>query len=489
MNVMKLTVASAVFALAVSASAAIRHLEPVTLVEGSMTSVKAYNATGVQAVTPNVAGAAVRGAEVAVSGLSLGTSEVQLTDERGVFASFQVRVVPGYWEVLTKIFEDDPEVKCEIIGGKVVLSGTTASPLTFEHVRRAQELDPSRIVSQVACSPEAVQAAVQDFLAASAVSNVTAAVTGREVYLKGRVYDAQSAVAIGKRVEQFLADFKEFSVSIEGLKVFRQKILINIEFLEWDDTRARNLGIKLGDTIDFDGKANYGANWSSGEGGGSSGSDTGGGTGGGESSGGNGQNAGVSVNASMKATINLAKRNGVARKTYGTQLSTQSGEEVRFQNGGTTYIRTTAGVGSSGELRQFDYGYQITATPLIVDSDTLNLTFNLDYSKLSDRTAAQQQSGDYSINRYQTKSKYVMRPGESILISGFDSVEESEAKDGWPLLSHIWGLQWLFGNTDRAREHKEMVLVVNVDWAVEDTEGAKARVKELKDREISVEMP
>ena len=95
------------------------------------------------------------------------------------------------------------------------------------------------------------------------------------------------------------------------------------------------------------------------------------------------------------------------------------------------------------------------------------------------------------ISRYQTKSKYLVRPGESIAISGYRYNSESEDKKGTPWLSKIpWIGPYLFGNTANKMELQDMLLVVTVNWALEDDGGATAaRLDEMKNRKVEVEMP
>ena len=82
-----------------------------------------------------------------------------------------------------------------------------------------------------------------------------------------------------------------------------------------------------------------------------------------------------------------------------------------------------------------------------------------------------------------------MSPGETIVLSGFDSKTDQQTKDAMPFLSRIWGLQWLLGNTQTDSEERQMILVVTVDWMVEDSEGAKQLVEDWKKRPVEVEMP
>ena len=73
-----------------------------------------------------------------------------------------------------------------------------------------------------------------------------------------------------------------------------------------------------------------------------------------------------------------------------------------------------------------------------------------------------------------------------IAISG-----SSENKRGTPWLSNItWIGPYLFGNTSSDVEMNDMLLVVTVNWAIDDdSENVTARLNEMKDRKVEVEMP
>lgn len=506
-------------------SAAVRHLRPVEVAEGESAVIGSESALEVKVGNPSFATASLRGNEISVLGVGLGETLLSLSDARGVFAEAKVLVRPAYWNVLGRLLDDDPEISIEIVGGKIVLSGATASAETLKRVSDATALDPARIISHVDFSPQALQVVVQDFIGRAGVTNVTVKVIGREVCLRGKVYDLASAKSLGERVQRFLADFPQITVNWEGLQVLRQKIIIGIEFVSWDDTRAKTLGItppnKIGATATFDygwtGSRNYDGtqtasidhngddkttfNRTESTGGEKPGetteykNDAGGGWAGKfMDSLNNARKSDFTMKSGLKFddvkfTLNLAKQNRVARQTYATKLITQSGEEVLFQHGGTLYLKVQgSGAASTGDLRQFDYGYLITAKPVILDDNVLSLDFDMDYSQLANQSSARS-SGDYELKRYKTKSKYMVKPGETFVLSGFDSLEEDSAKEGWPLLARLPLIGWLFGSRGSNNAKKEMLLVVTVDWAVEDSEAASKRLEELKGREIEADLP
>ena len=504
-------------------AAVVRKLPRINVVENEIVLADAMKATSVRSSNAAVFTAALReSGEAVVSGTRLGEANLDYVDERGVFASRPVMVVPPYWDVLRRMFSEDPEIAIDIVGDKVVIVGATANVDTLKRVEQTRQLDASRIVVQVSYSTAQIGELVRDFLARAAVTNIGVNVVGREVCLSGRMYDRQSIEQVKKRVEGFVKDYPGITVNTDELRIHKQKILINIEFVAYNDTMSRNLGFSGPESIsaalswdishDIDSKRDL-SHKSNKVGGhtfvpattGTS-TDAGGAAGAGATTPAHTDpkdtlertrdfertmTQGLSSNAKLgitgvQATINLLKKNGAAKTLYSTTLSTQSGIEAEFQNGGTIHRSTTPGMGSSGNIESIEYGYIIKTTPLIIDANTVNLDFNLDNKQPLSRDAA-----DIEISRYQTKSKYLVRPGESIMLSGYKYNSESENKKGTPWLSNIpWIGPYLFGNTANDVQMNEMLLVVTVNWAVEGDSGATAaRMEEMKERKVEVEMP
>ena len=526
MKATKLILVATFFAALVADAAVVRKLPAEFVVEGESLSVDSMGANAVRSSNTAVFAAALReSGEAVVSGARLGEARLDYVKEGQVFASRPITVVPVFWQVLRKMFTDDPEITVDIVGDKVVVGGYTANVDTLHRVETAKALDPSRIVTQVSYSTAQISELVKDFLLRAAVTNIGVNVVGREVCLSGRMYDTQSIEQLRKRVEGFVKDFPGMSVNTDELRVYKQKILINIEFVQYSDSMSRNLGFsgpeKITAGLDWnfgyehqretkggrDGthSTKFGRDYSSergyttekGDGGATSRtptdslsdkatfmSDIANDITRGNSWAHNWSGGAHAKVDGVQATINLLKMNGAAKSLYSTTLSTQSGIEAEFQSGGTFNVMTTPGMGSNGDMVSIEYGYIIKATPLIIDANTVNLDFSLDNKEPLDNTGSQ-------ISRYQTKSKYLVRPGESIAISGYRHNSESEDKKGTPWLSKIpWIGPYLFGNTANKMELQDMLLVVTVNWALEDdSDATAARLDEMKNRKVEVEMP
>ena len=497
----------ALAALSLSAGG-LRRLPGVTVPEGASIDVKTDVATGLRCSNTAVASALPpEGGHATVTGVKIGCVDVTLVDVRGPFATLPVTVVPPYWQTLQEFFVDDPEVSVSVSGDKVVVSGSTANPETLRRVEQSKAFDPARIVSQVTYSTPSIASLLGTYLRHVGYSNVTVTAVGNEICLAGRLFDRQAIANVRARAKDFLKDFPGVGLNVDALQIARQKIILDVEMLEYDVSKARNLGVQTPTavTAEFSGGLDYsfssgGVSGGAGATGGGTGTGTGGtGTGGGAAAtagGGSGRGdswssrAGMSVSG-VKATINLLKQNGAAKTVYKTSLATQSGEEVQFQNGGTIH-RNTTGTFSSGDLKTIEYGFIVKAMPIIVDTALVNLDLDLDNKMPLNYTPGEEGANqDITISRYQTKSKYMVRPGETIVMSGFNKVTESVSKSGTPLLSHIPLIgPWLFGNRSTSETANEMLLVVTINWAVEGGSAEAIRRRDaLREKSVDVEMP
>ena len=445
--------------LAVGAlQARVRELEPRALHEGETVYLTVPGAERARVSNAAVLSAACReGGEAELSGLRLGTADVTFFGATGPAATLRVDVRPAYWEMLGRLFADDPEIRAEVAGDRVILTGSTADVGALRRVREAVALDPERIVSHVSVSPEALKALLDAFLRRNGQEGVAAELVGQEVCLSGKMYDQGQIDALGKKVQAFLADFPGLTVNTGAMRVYKQKILIGIEFLSYDSTLARNLGVEISDAVGADFDLTYTIH----------------------------DNLSGTIRNSdgLTARINTLKRNEVAKQLYATTLSTQSGEPAEFQSGGTLY-KQTSDLYKTG-ITEIEYGYIIKACPTILDGDTVNLEFDLDLRTPVDNAS----TGDTDVSRYQTKSKYIVRPGESILLSGFNHWTEGGSKRGLPFFSRIPLIGPLFGSEGQDNSSREILLVVTVDWAVEDTEGVRAKADALRERPVDVPMP
>ena len=496
MNTRQIILGAALLAAAALPAESLRRLPGLTVVEGASADVKADAAVSLKCSNTAVASALPPdGGRTTVTGVKIGQAEITFVDVQGPFAVLPVTVVPPYWQTLQEFFSDDPEVSVSVSGDKVIVSGATANPETLRRVEQSKAFDPSRIISQVTFSAPSIATLLGTYLRHVGYSNVAVKAVGNEICLSGRLYDRQSIANAEARAKEFLKDFPGIGLNRDALQVARQKIVLDVEMLEYSVTKARNLGVQTPTSVtgEFSGGMDY--NFTSG--GASSSDASSGASGAADSSDGSGgrseiwkSNAKMDVSG-VRATINMLKQNGAAKTVYRTSLATQSGEAVEFQNGGTIH-RNTTGTFSSGDLKTIEYGFIVKATPLIIDGEMVNLSLDLDNKMPVNYTPGEEgATQDITISRYQTKSKYMVRPGETIVMSGFNQLKEVVSKSGTPFLSHIPLIgPWLFGTRSTSEDTAEMLLVVTINWAVEDeTTDAVRRRDELKAKSVDVRMP
>ena len=125
---------------------------------------------------------------------------------------------------------------------------------------------------------------------------------------------------------------------------------------------------------------------------------------------------------------------------------------------------------------------------MIIDFETMALDISLDNKAPQGFDADSKK--DIDVKRYQTHSKYIVRPGESIALSGFNQISQSQTKNGTPFLSRIPLIGRLFQNVSDSSENEEMALIVTVNWVTEDeTAAAKALRDRLWNKKAEIEAP
>ena len=102
----KLTLLAVAGAVLAANAAVVRKMPDMTVVEGEMVATDSMKATAVRSSNAAVFSAALReSGEAIVSGTRLGEAELSYVDERGVFASRPVMVVPSIGQALTELFQ------------------------------------------------------------------------------------------------------------------------------------------------------------------------------------------------------------------------------------------------------------------------------------------------------------------------------------------------------------------------------------------------
>ena len=151
---------------------------------------------------------------------------------------------------------------------------------------------------------------------------------------------------------------------------------------------------------------------------------------------------------------------GVVRTLAEPNLTALSGQEAKFLAGGEYPIPIAGGDGSI-TVQYKPFGVELNFTPIVVDSDVINLTINAAVSSIDTTTTLQ--AGGFSINafkRRETSTTVEMRDGESFAIAGLLQDDFRDLNGQVPWLGDIPIIGTLFRSAEYQRAQSELVIIV-----------------------------
>ncbi len=102
-------------------------------------------------------------------------------------------------------------------------------------------------------------------------------------------------------------------------------------------------------------------------------------------------------------------------------------------------------------------GIQMRVTPHVNSDRTITLDLHPEVSELSSQATVQ---GGVIINTSEADTRVVVNDGETAIIGGLIRDVQSEVKTGIPLLMDIPGLGWLFRNSNKSNDKRELIIFV-----------------------------
>ncbi|MDQ2064890.1 type II and III secretion system protein family protein [Xinfangfangia sp. CPCC 101601] len=151
---------------------------------------------------------------------------------------------------------------------------------------------------------------------------------------------------------------------------------------------------------------------------------------------------------------------GMVRTLAEPNLTALSGQEAKFLAGGEYPIPVASGDDSIA-IEYKPFGVELNFTPVVVDSDIINLTINAAVSSI-DSTITLESSG-FSINafkRRETSTTVEMRDGESFAIAGLLQDDFRDLNGQVPWLGDIPIIGALFRSAEYQRAQTELVIIV-----------------------------
>jgi pilus assembly protein CpaC len=174
--------------------------------------------------------------------------------------------------------------------------------------------------------------------------------------------------------------------------------------------------------------------------------------------------------------LDLAESAGWASVLRHASFVVTNGESGAFASGGEVNVRVTNGIAAG--LSQIEHGTRATVRPRYDRrGGRIELQVDAEVATLGGPTA------DGLPGRKVTSVQTVvnLELGQAVVLAGLDGEDRSSVTSGWPWLSQVPVLGYLFGTRRRARERVENVLVIvpSVEEAVEaeDRAGVAAALR------------
>ncbi len=151
---------------------------------------------------------------------------------------------------------------------------------------------------------------------------------------------------------------------------------------------------------------------------------------------------------------------GVVRTLAEPNLTALSGQEAKFLAGGEYPIPVTGNNGAiSIEYKPF--GVEMSFTPTVVDTNTINLVINASVSSIDTTTSVT--TNGISVNAFkkrETSTTVEMHDGESFAIAGLLQDDFTDLTGQVPWLGDVPILGALFRSADYQRKQSELVIIV-----------------------------
>lgn len=151
---------------------------------------------------------------------------------------------------------------------------------------------------------------------------------------------------------------------------------------------------------------------------------------------------------------------GMVRTLAEPNLTALSGQEAKFLAGGEYPIPIASG-DDKISVQYKPFGVELNFTPVVVDSDVINLTINAAVSSIDNTITLQ--SGGFTLSafkRRETSTTVEMRDGESFAIAGLLQDDFRDLKGQVPWLGDIPVLGALFRSSEYQRSQSELVIII-----------------------------
>jgi len=361
-----------------------------------------------------------------VVGSQMGDTRILCTLADGGGSVVHVKVVPPYWDTLSYLFADSPNIEMMVTNGHLILSGEVSRNTVIHKVESAVALDPKRIINNVTFSHPDLLRRIDGYLQAQGYGGVTAEVLENTVYLGGQIFDDAKRKDVVSVIEAY-AKAANCLVNAAALKLGGAPLAVEVKFVKVSRGVDNNIGLIMNDV-------KYSLNWSPEQ------PDA-------------WRSEELKAQVSNDGSIGMQRIRSGMKVLYETRMATRSGEKARLQQGGTIYKDTT-GVQVT-EVTQVDYGFIVEVTPTMVGPGSISADVNVQVSGVL-------KDDPLTLDKYSLQSRYTIAPGDIILVNRMDTVSDQVSRQALPYVGDIPMLGNLLSGTKEADQDGNILLLIRI---------------------------
>lgn len=374
--------------------------------------------------------------EVLVVGRGRGATQITLSTAGGerFFYSVQVSAVEtGSLLELVRGFLGPMEgIYPRIYGDMVVIEGDAESAEMFGRAQRATDLFGDQVKNFVRFRPSAIEQ-VNKVLHKVGLADVQANLIGGRMFLEGSVgseEDMNKATAVSRA----------YGLDAENLITMGRSLMVevDVEFVElrrqgadrigirWPSSVSTNADLNLSHTLWYEGTGQQPPSTLS---------------------------LGVQNNTAM--TLELLFSDGYARLLAQPRLVCASGSKAQFLAGGEVPVVVINDRTVSVEYKEF--GVLLKVAPVADARGNINMDLGAEVSAVDESLRT---LGVPGFRTRRVETSVTVQEGQSIVLSGLFSNDESKAVQRFPLLGHIPIIGELFKSREFRQERSNLVVFV-----------------------------
>ncbi|MBR9980121.1 MAG: type IV pilus secretin PilQ, partial [Desulfatitalea sp.] len=156
----------------------------------------------------------------------------------------------------------------------------------------------------------------------------------------------------------------------------------------------------------------------------------------------------------LNARLNALETTGEGRILSSPRIMTLDNKTARIKQGVEyPYLERDSAGGSSVKFKNIDLLLEVT--PQVTPDDRIAMTIFITKNDVAGITA-----GVPSVATNEAETELLVNDGDTIVIGGIIKSSEAKGQDGFPALSRIPVLGWMFKNTSRQKQSNELLIFI-----------------------------